>query len=155
MTGHSSILWERQTRVECPECGFEVTVGLLLTHFQIQHGVGWGDRGGSPPTPTLREAQTYRVSFPKHLSRLQCPVAGCLGGALSRTNLRIHFAHRHMQYNIVILEEGNRPYPWFPQCNIFMPKKAVNSWHLVIAFWRRGMERNWSCLAEKEEREGT
>ena len=39
--------WQR--RVECPEGGLEVAAVLLLTHHQIQHSVGQGERGGSPP----------------------------------------------------------------------------------------------------------
>ena len=64
-----------------------------------------GGGGVAPPT----EDQKYRVSFPKHLLRLWCLVALCLGGESSRTNLLIHFAHRHVQDKIVILEEGSRP----------------------------------------------
>ena len=101
------------------------------------------------------EAQTYRVSFLKHLSRLWCLVAGCLGGASSRTNLRIHFVHCHVRDAIVILEEGNRPYPRFPQCDMFVPHKALNGQHLSLSLCRRGMESKWRRLAEKEAREGT
>ena len=47
------------------------------------------------------------VYFPKRLLRLRCPVEGCLGGSSNWTNLQVHFAHRHAQNTIVILEEGN------------------------------------------------
>ena len=66
------------------------------------------------------------VSFPKKLLPLGCPVTGCLGGASSRTNLWIHFAHLRMQDTIGILEEGNRLYPRCPQCNIFVPQKSLD-----------------------------
>ena len=95
-----------------------------------------------------------QVSFPKHLSRLQCPVAGCLGGDLSWTNLRVHFAHRHVGETIVILEEGNCPYPRCPQCDMFVPQKALNGRHLTTAFYRRNIERKWNRLVEEEAREG-
>ena len=82
MMGRGPKFWEpHRRRVECPECGVEVAADFLLTHFQIQHGGGRGDWGGDPSLPPPREAQTYRVSFPKDLSKLWCPVAGCLGRA--------------------------------------------------------------------------
>ena len=88
-----------------------MTVGLILTHRQRQHGVGRGDRRGAPHPPTPQEAQTYRVTFKKHLSRLRCPVTGCLGGASIPTYPGVKFAHRHMWDTNVIMEEGNCPYP--------------------------------------------
>ena len=45
------------------------------------------------------------------LVQMKCPVEGCPGGATNRTNLRVHFAHRHVWDTIVILEEGNQNYP--------------------------------------------
>ena len=68
----------------------------------------WGKEtgGGHPPSPTQlpREAQTYRVSFSKNFSRLQCLVAGCLGGEPIWSNLQTHFAHHHVWDVIVILK---------------------------------------------------
>ena len=152
--GKGPKFFECQRRwVEFPECGLEVIVGSLLTHRQIQHGVVRGDQGGAPPPPPPpREAQTYRVSFPKHLSRLRCLLEGCLGGASSRTNLRIHFAHRHVRYVIMILEEDNCPYPRCPQRDMFVPQKTLNGWHLETSLCRRGMEMKWCHLVEEEAR---
>ena len=70
--------------------------------------------GGSrtpPPPPPLGEAKTYQVSFPAALARLRFPVEGYQEVMTSHTNLRVHFAHRHMRGKFVILEEGNWPYP--------------------------------------------
>ena len=78
-----------------------------------------------------------------------------MGGAPSRTNLRIQFAHRHVQDKILILEEGNHPYPQCPQCDMFVPQKDLKSRNLTTAFCRQGMERKWRRLAEGEAREGT
>ena len=80
---------------------------------------------------------------------------GCLGGASSRTNLRIHFEHRHVRDVIVILQEGNLTYPRCPQCDMFVPQKALNGRHLTTALCRWGVERKWRCLSEEEAREGT
>ena len=122
LTGKGPNFQENQgRRVEFPECRVVVIAGSLLTHCQIQHGVGRGDRGGAPPHTHPREAQTYQVSFPKHLSRLRWLLAGYLGGVSSRTNLRIHF----LQHTIVILEEGNRPYPVALNATCLCPKRPL------------------------------
>ena len=46
-----------------------------------------------------------------------------------RTNLQIHFIHRHVQYTVVILEEGNSPHPLCPACDMFVPWSALNLCH--------------------------
>ena len=134
--GRVQRFWECQwRRAKFPECGLEVAVGLLMTHCQSHHGVGWG-------TPT--------VSFQEHLSQIQFPVAGFLGGAVSQTNLQIHFAHCHVRDTIVTLEEGNHLYHRCPYCNMFVPQKALNFRHPATAFCIRGMERKWNRLVEEE-----
>ena len=35
--------------------------------------------------------------------QLRYPVEVCMGGDLNRTNLRVHFEHRHALHTIVIL----------------------------------------------------
>ena len=111
---------------------------------------GAGYWGVKPPHPPPREAQNYLVSLPKLLSRLRCLVEGCLGGVSSRTNLQIHFTHRHMQDKVVILEDGNWMYPRCPQCDMFASQKAVNSRNLVTDFCQRGAYRKWRRLVEEE-----
>ena len=85
-----------------------------------------------------KEAQTYRVSSTKYMLRIQCLVEGCLGGASNRTNLRVHFDHHHVRYTIMIVEEGNGPYPRCTKCGMFMSHKAINGWHLARAFFHKG-----------------
>ena len=68
------------------------------------------------------------------------------------TNLRVHFAHRHTQDKISILEEDNQPYPWCPQCDMFMSHKSLNGQHMKTAFFRRGSDRKWRRLAEEDAR---
>ena len=104
--------------------------------------MGWG--GGGPG-----EAQTYRVYFPKRLLRMRCPVEGCLGGASNRINIRVNFAHFHARDTIVILEEGNRPYPRLPQCDMFVSHRSLNGRHLTTDFCRQGAERKRRRLAEE------
>ena len=77
---------------------------------------------------------------------------GFLGGVSNRSNLRVHFAHRHVQDKILILEEGNRPHPRYPKCNMFVLHKALNGQHLATDICRRGEERKWRRLTEYEAR---
>ena len=55
---------------------------------------------------------------------------------------------------IVILEEGNRPYPRCSQCDIFVPKHSLNGRHLATALCKRGVERKWRYLEDEEAWEG-
>ena len=63
--------------------------------------------------------------------------------------------HRHVWDTIVTLEEGSRPYPRCPQCDMFMTQKALNVWNLTNILCRQGMDRKWHHLAEEEAPEGT
>ena len=96
-----------------------------------------------------KEAQTYRVSSTKYMLRIQCLVEGCLGGASNRTNLWVHFAHLHAQDTIIILEDGNWPYPWCPKYDMFVSHKSLNIQHLTTTFWRMGEERKLIRLTEE------
>ena len=104
-------------------------------------------RDGHPPPG---EAQYYQVSFPKHMLRIRFPVVGCMCGDSYRTNLRIHFAHLHVQDTFVILEDGNRPYPRCPKCDMCVFHKALNGRHLTMSFLRRGEEIDKIILSEEE-----
>ena len=109
-------------------------------------GAAWcgmgGPRANSAPPPTPGgEAQTYQVSFLAALTRLRCPVEGCQGGATSRTNLWVHFAHRHVRDTIVILEEGKRPYPRCLKCDMFVSQRALNGRHPSIDLCQQEEER--------------
>ena len=53
-----------------------------------------------------------------------------------------YFAHIHMRETIVILEEGNRPYPRCPKCKFFVSHEALNGRHLAADFCHRG-EHRW------------
>ena len=73
---------------------------------------------------------------------------------MNRTNLWVHFAHQHARDTIVILEEGNRPYPRCPQYDIFFSHKDLTIRHRITAFYRRGAERKRRRLVEEEARAG-
>ena len=113
MIGVGRSYQERQReRVRCTEYGKELVRGSLDAHFQKQHGIvkvvllqeGYRVGGGDDP-------RTYRVVFLENLGPRNCPVEGCSGQATTRTSMRVHFCHQHVQDIVVILEKGKLPYP--------------------------------------------
>ena len=64
--------------------------------------------------------------------------------------MRAHFVHRHVQGTVVMLEEGNPPHPRCPQCDLQVPRKALNGRHLGTAQCKKGAERKWRRLEETE-----
>ena len=110
MAGVGPSFRERQReRVRCPEYVAYLTAELLATHRQDQHVTGQGPQWDNTPVPL--EPRLYMVSFTKVDGMVGSPVKVCRGRMTTRTNLRIHFVHRHMWDTIVILEEGNRTPP--------------------------------------------
>ena len=107
----------------------EVAECSLVMHRQSQNGMVRVYR-----YPPPGEAQTYRVYFPKLLRQIWCLVEGCLGGASNQTEIRVHFTHLYALNAILILEEGNRTYPSFPQCDIFVSQNSLNGRHIKTAF---------------------
>ena len=53
------------------------------------------------------------------------------GGGANGTNIRINFVHRHLQYMLVILEEGNCPHPQCLDCDMFPSWEDLNRSHLI------------------------
>ena len=84
-----------------------------------------------------------------------CPVEGCLGELATRTAMRLHFVHRHVQDTVEMLEEVNLPHPRCPRCNLQVPRKALNGRHLETAQCKKGAERKQIRLTEKEMRENS
>ena len=77
---------------------------------------------------------------------------GCPGALATRTAMRVHFVHRHVQDTVVMLEEGNLPHPQCPRCDLQVPRKALNGRHLGTAQCKKGVERKQRRMAEKETR---
>ena len=67
--------------------------------------------------------------------------------------MRVHFLHWHVLDTVVILEEGNSPHPRWAQCNMLVPRRALNGRHPAKAQCARGVERKRRRLAEVETRE--
>ena len=137
----------QQERVHFPECAAE-----LASHCQDQHGTGRDPQRLKTPQPL--DPRIYIVSFPRAAGPIGFPVEGCKGQAMMCTNLRIHFLHLHVQDTILILEEGNRPHPCYPDCNMFMPWATLNLRHLTTALCERGVDQKMWRLAEEESQMG-
>ena len=93
------------------------------------------------------------MSFPMKGGPRQCTVEGCPGALSTRTTVRVHFVHRHIQDTVVMLEEGNLPHPRCPRCDMQVPRKALNGRHLGTAQCAKGAERKWRRLDETDTRE--
>ena len=78
---------------------------------------------------------------------------GCPGDLETRTEMRVHFVHRHVQDTVVMMEEGNPPHPLCPRCDMQVPRKALNGRHLGTAQCAKGAERKRMRLAKTETRE--
>ena len=68
--------------------------------------------------PDGRVDRTYRISFPMKGGGRRCQVEGCPGALATRTAMRVHLVHRHVQDTVVMLEEVNLPYPCCPRCDL-------------------------------------
>ena len=67
--------------------------------------------------------------------------------------MQVHFIFWHVLDTVIILEEGNLPHPWFPLCNMLVPRRDMNERHLATAQCARGAERKIRRLAEEEQKE--
>ena len=67
--------------------------------------------------------------------------------------MRVHFVLRHVIDTMVIMEEVNFPHPQCAQCNMLVPRWALNVRHPATAQCARGAERKRGRRAEAETRE--
>ena len=73
---------------------------------------------------------------------------------MTRTNRRIHFMHRHVRDMTVILEEGKRPHPLCPACDMFVPWAAMNHHHPATTLCAWVSDRKRQLMVEVEARAG-
>ena len=95
------------------------------------------------------------MSFPTKGGSRRCPVEECPGTLATKTAMRVHFVHRHVQDTVVMLEEGNLSHPQCPRCDLQVPRKALNGRHLGTAQCKKGAEQKPIRLAETETRENS
>ena len=109
-----------------------------------------------PRTPHPEgELQKYQIYFPRTAEPRDYPVKGCQGRAEMRTGLCVDFLHRHMWDTVIIYEEVNLPYPWYPCCDMLVPWASLNVRHHNTAQCAKGAERKRYRLAEEEIRART
>jgi exonuclease III len=131
----------RRRRVSCSICGADLAAGSLSAHMFRQHGEVLDTGDGRPDEPG-RQPEEYRVSFPATISKVGCPVDGCPGAANTRNNLRRHFARRHFQDSLCILEEGIHPLPKCERCGMHVSHMRLNNGgHFNTAYCREGAAR--------------
>jgi len=137
-SGEGASLRERQRRrVECSECGKSLAASSLSTHLLTQHGKAPRNIAARNDSAGRQPAE-YRVSFPKTLRCLICPVEGCGGSARSHEGLRRHFMHRHVRDTLVILQEGSHPLPRCELCDMFVGSYAIGRGHQNTDLCHRG-----------------
>ena len=62
-----------------------------------------------------------------------CLVKGCRGRAATWMEMQVPFLHDHVRYTVIILEEVNLIHPQCPWCNMMVPCKELNKWHITTA----------------------
>ena len=67
----------------------------------------------------------------------------------------VNFMLQHVLDTVVILEEGNTPQPWCPQCDMPVTWITLNGRHPATAQCARGAEWKKRRLAEEELRAST
>ena len=73
VTGEGQSCRQRlRNRVTCPDCGKELSKGLLNQHRRQQHGVE-PEIDWPALAPTAAPSTCYPISFPAHARRVQCP----------------------------------------------------------------------------------
>ena len=67
--------------------------------------------------------------------------------------MRVHLLHRHVLDTVLILEEGNLPHPRCTQCDILVPRRALNISHYATAQCARGEDQKRRRIVKAEMRE--
>ena len=69
--------------------------------------------------------ETYKVSFPRILKLVECPVVGCLERAKPPGRLREHFMYLHWKSKVAIIKDRTEPLPRCDQCGMHMPAAKI------------------------------
>ena len=104
------------------------------------------DRGQGPGIPDVLSGKVW-------IAEMTC--GGVPGKLATRTEMRVHFVHRHVLDTVVMLEEGNFPHPRSARCDMQVPWRALNGRHPGTAQCAKGAERKIRRLAETEMRENS
>ena len=88
-----------------------MAAGYLAVHRMTQHVRAAEERRGWKTSDTGEELRMYCMAFLSKGGPRSCLVEGCPGGAATKTDMRVHFLHRHVLDTVFILEEGNLSHP--------------------------------------------
>ena len=107
-TGEGPTYRERlKGQVSCGACGELLAAGSMTSHMMTQHGRVLETRLRWSTPAAGAGPWTFRMTFPEKGGPRNCLVAGLLGRVATRTAMWVHFLHRHVFNNVMILEEGN------------------------------------------------
>ena len=90
----------------------------LWHHIQRSHcivlpNIRGVEAGGGGP-------EINKVSFPRILKSVECPVESFPARAKTPGRLREHFIYQHWKSKVSITQEGPEPLLWCDQCGIHM-----------------------------------
>ena len=111
-------------RVQFPECGVELTLGSLLVHQKILSCVGRGGQG----TPTLPPPGGPDLAsiITSDTGPNPMPSGGVSGGIRKPDQPPGSLCAPPRSGKIVIMEEGNQPYPPCPKFDMSIFQQAFN-----------------------------
>ena len=69
--------------------------------------------------------EVYKVSFPRILNLMECPVEGCPDKAKKPGRIRDFFMFRHWKSKVDISQEGPEPSPRSDQCRMHMQAAII------------------------------
>ena len=127
--------WESR-RVECDQCGRQMSAASLRRHLETQHAV-YQASVVSEEALEQRAPRTYRV-YQSADGVFRCPVPGCPGSAPRKWNVRRHFRDRH-PHDLADLP-GEGVYPRCPNCGMQTNPTGMGR-HRGTALCREGGER--------------
>ena len=154
ITGEGPTYRERQEgRVHFRECREDMAAVSMASHMMTLNGQVVEAQRIWITLATGDGSQTYRMDFLAKGGPRRYPVEVCPVQAAKRTEMWVYFLHRHVLDTVVILEEGNPPYPRCNQCEILVYRRALNGRHPTTDQCARGAERKMCRLAETELRE--
>ena len=123
--------------------------GNIMTQHRQEAEARWSLK----TLTTGEDPRKYRMALLAKGVPRSCPVEGCLGRVATRTAMRVHFLYRHVLKTVVILEEGNLPYPRCTRCDLLFHWWALNNRHPGTDQCARGGEQNRRRLVEDEMKE--
>jgi hypothetical protein len=132
----------KRRRIQCPRCEKYLAYGSLSNHLLRLHGkqLRIMELSNSPHiSPPLK----YQVSFPLYCQSIACPVEGCTGKASTRANLWSHFMYKHLEDDIVMMEEGALPICLY--CGMITSYSSLASRHKNVWQYKQGKEIKHKC----------